>query len=258
MAAITICSDFGAPKNKVCHCFYCFPIYFPYSKTQCFFSKDTEKSPYPFSQKFYDGKKKEPSSKLAVPPCTTYIPVRAAPHPSKSLSRQSGSHPASSPWPHLTISKLYPSTSKMLPEWSMCSTSFVLTKPPTFLEEDISLSHPTQSLHCPVTLLIGKADLDPWRQDLHQTGLPWALTLPQPPIRLVWSDLASSAAILSPWQYAKPARLFPASGFYNPALTTTLVASSLFPGVGRSVLFLSCSHFPSIQCCTWDTTVLSW
>ena len=23
------CSDFGAPKNKVCHCFHCFPIYFP-------------------------------------------------------------------------------------------------------------------------------------------------------------------------------------------------------------------------------------
>ena len=25
MAAITICSDFGAQKNKVCHCFHCFP-----------------------------------------------------------------------------------------------------------------------------------------------------------------------------------------------------------------------------------------
>ena len=24
-----LCSDFGAPKNKVCHCFYCFPIYLP-------------------------------------------------------------------------------------------------------------------------------------------------------------------------------------------------------------------------------------
>ena len=24
----TICSDFGAPQNKVCHCFHCFPIYF--------------------------------------------------------------------------------------------------------------------------------------------------------------------------------------------------------------------------------------
>ena len=29
MAAITICSDFGAQKNKVWHCFHCFPIYFP-------------------------------------------------------------------------------------------------------------------------------------------------------------------------------------------------------------------------------------
>ena len=25
MAAITICCDFGAPKNKVWHCFHCFP-----------------------------------------------------------------------------------------------------------------------------------------------------------------------------------------------------------------------------------------
>ena len=31
MAAVTICSDFGAPKNKVSHCFYCFPIYLPWS-----------------------------------------------------------------------------------------------------------------------------------------------------------------------------------------------------------------------------------
>ena len=30
MAAVTICSNFGAPK-KVCHCFHCFPIYFPWS-----------------------------------------------------------------------------------------------------------------------------------------------------------------------------------------------------------------------------------
>ena len=33
---ITICSDFGAPKNKVRHCFHCFPIYFPWSDgTRC-------------------------------------------------------------------------------------------------------------------------------------------------------------------------------------------------------------------------------
>ena len=29
MAVITICSDFGAPQNKVSHRFQCFPIYFP-------------------------------------------------------------------------------------------------------------------------------------------------------------------------------------------------------------------------------------
>ena len=29
MATITICSDFGAQKNKVSHCFHCFPIYLP-------------------------------------------------------------------------------------------------------------------------------------------------------------------------------------------------------------------------------------
>ena len=31
MAAVTICSDFGAPKNKVCHCFHCFTIYLLWS-----------------------------------------------------------------------------------------------------------------------------------------------------------------------------------------------------------------------------------
>ena len=30
MAAITICSDFGAPQNKVSHCFHYFPIYLPW------------------------------------------------------------------------------------------------------------------------------------------------------------------------------------------------------------------------------------
>ena len=29
MAVVTICCDFGAPKNKVSHCFPCFPIYLP-------------------------------------------------------------------------------------------------------------------------------------------------------------------------------------------------------------------------------------
>ena len=31
MAGVTICSDFGAPINKVSHCFHCFPIYLPWS-----------------------------------------------------------------------------------------------------------------------------------------------------------------------------------------------------------------------------------
>jgi len=31
MAAVTICSDFGAPENKVWHCLHCFPIYLPWS-----------------------------------------------------------------------------------------------------------------------------------------------------------------------------------------------------------------------------------
>ena len=29
MGAVTICGDFGAQENKVCHCFHCFPIYLP-------------------------------------------------------------------------------------------------------------------------------------------------------------------------------------------------------------------------------------
>ena len=36
MAAITICSDCGAPQNKVSHCFQCFSIYLPWSDgTRC-------------------------------------------------------------------------------------------------------------------------------------------------------------------------------------------------------------------------------
>ena len=31
MAAVIICSDFGVQKNKVFHCFHCFPIYLPWS-----------------------------------------------------------------------------------------------------------------------------------------------------------------------------------------------------------------------------------
>ena len=36
VAAVTICSDFGAQENKACHCFHCFPIYLPWSdRTGC-------------------------------------------------------------------------------------------------------------------------------------------------------------------------------------------------------------------------------
>ena len=31
MPAVTVCSDFGAQENKVCHCYHCFPIYLPWS-----------------------------------------------------------------------------------------------------------------------------------------------------------------------------------------------------------------------------------
>ena len=31
MALATICSDFGARENKICHCFHFFPIYLPWS-----------------------------------------------------------------------------------------------------------------------------------------------------------------------------------------------------------------------------------
>ena len=37
MAAVTICSDFGAQENNICHCFHCFPIYLPWSdETGCY------------------------------------------------------------------------------------------------------------------------------------------------------------------------------------------------------------------------------
>ena len=29
VAAVTICSDFGAQENKICHCFHFFPFYLP-------------------------------------------------------------------------------------------------------------------------------------------------------------------------------------------------------------------------------------
>ena len=47
MTAVTICSDFGAQKNKVWHCFHCFPIYFPWSDgTGCHENSQNEKTKY--------------------------------------------------------------------------------------------------------------------------------------------------------------------------------------------------------------------
>ena len=36
MAAVTIHSDFGAQENKICHCFYFFPIYLSWSDGICY------------------------------------------------------------------------------------------------------------------------------------------------------------------------------------------------------------------------------
>ena len=36
MATVTVCSDFGAQENKICHYFYIFPFYLPWSDgTRC-------------------------------------------------------------------------------------------------------------------------------------------------------------------------------------------------------------------------------
>ena len=39
MAAVTICSDFGAQENKVCHCFHCFPIDLPLNDGTAFYEE---------------------------------------------------------------------------------------------------------------------------------------------------------------------------------------------------------------------------
>ena len=42
MAAVTICSDFGAQENKVSHSFHCFPIYLPWDGSYDFSFLNTE------------------------------------------------------------------------------------------------------------------------------------------------------------------------------------------------------------------------
>ena len=48
MAAITICSDFGAPKNKVWHCFHCLAIYLMKERP---FMYDLNQIPYDYTVK---------------------------------------------------------------------------------------------------------------------------------------------------------------------------------------------------------------
>ena len=37
MSAVTVCSDFGAQENKICHCFYFSPIHLPWDWMPCSF-----------------------------------------------------------------------------------------------------------------------------------------------------------------------------------------------------------------------------
>lgn len=64
----------------------------------------------------------------------------------------------------------------------------------TFLEEDISLSHPTQSLHCPVTLLMRKGW--PWplapRPASNRSSLSSYPPTASNPASLVWSSFLCS------------------------------------------------------------------
>ena len=62
MAAVIICSDFGAPKNKVSHCFHCFTIYLLWSDgTKCHdlhflnveFKPDVSLSPFTFIKRLF-------------------------------------------------------------------------------------------------------------------------------------------------------------------------------------------------------------
>ena len=53
LAAVTICSDYRAQENKVCHCFHCFPIYLPGSDVHCmllYFEHYAIKVTSPFSR----------------------------------------------------------------------------------------------------------------------------------------------------------------------------------------------------------------
>ena len=62
MTAVTICSDFGAPQNKISQCFHCFLSYLPWSnRTGCHdnsflnaeFKPAFSLSSFPFIKKFF-------------------------------------------------------------------------------------------------------------------------------------------------------------------------------------------------------------
>ena len=70
MAAVTICSDFGAQEKKVCHCFHCFPIYLPWSdETGC---HDLSVLNVVLSQPFHSPL--SPSLRICLPKQGTQVP----------------------------------------------------------------------------------------------------------------------------------------------------------------------------------------
>ena len=96
MAAVTICSDFGAPKNKVWHCFHCFPIYFPWSDgTRCHDLSFSEC--WALSQLFH--------SPLSLSSRGYLVPLHFLPYPTLILRQKSLSycpHPGPRTWVHIT------------------------------------------------------------------------------------------------------------------------------------------------------------
>ena len=70
MAAVTICSDFGAQENKVSHCFHCFSIYLPWSDGTSAFSWQNSISLCPASFCI-------PRPNLPVTPGVSWLPTFA-------------------------------------------------------------------------------------------------------------------------------------------------------------------------------------
>ena len=129
MAAVTICSDFGAQENKVSHCFHCFPIYLPWSDgTECHdlcFS-NVEFS-IQFSRSVVSDSLRSNGLQHARPPCLSSTP-RAC----------SNSYP-SSRWCHPAISSsVIPSSS--CPQSLPASGSFPMSQLFTWGGQSIGVS----------------------------------------------------------------------------------------------------------------------